>query len=48
VSRMLEGHMQIPEPPMASLQSALSKQRQIWITVVSAGNRNVQNKLWPS
>jgi len=48
VSRMLEGHLQIHAPPMASLQSVLSKQRQIWITAVSAGNRNVQNKLWPS
>lgn len=43
VSRMLEGHIQIHEPPMASLQSALSRQRQIWITAVSAGNRDAQN-----
>lgn len=43
VSRMLEGHMQIQEPPMASLQSVLSKQRQLCIAAATAGNGNVQN-----
>lgn len=38
VSRMLEGHMQIQEPPMAALENALTKQHHIWISAAAAGN----------
>ncbi|KAH9293176.1 hypothetical protein KI387_041618, partial [Taxus chinensis] len=33
VSRMLEGHMKVEQPPLLSLQSVLARQRNIWITV---------------
>lgn len=38
VSRMLEGHMQIQEPPVGPLLKALSKQRNIWISAAAAGD----------
>jgi len=43
MSQMLEGHIQIQEPPMASLQFSLSRQRQIWITANFAENREAHN-----
>ncbi|GLJ36204.1 hypothetical protein SUGI_0726730 [Cryptomeria japonica] len=33
ITRMLEGHMKIQEPPLLPLQAALAKQRNIWIAV---------------
>lgn len=43
MSQMLEGHIKIQEKTMPSLQSTLSRQRQIWITVISIENREAQN-----